>query len=124
MTMLTTFEYWFQLSVCVFSFLPLHFGAVCGGNGNGTVAGTAQKRSRPVQSFFDSPRFRTFTAKGLSEIDFSKPRNGKVFFGTKLRVQIPPLPPSRISPTDQSPISTAENLQLSKSGRFRRNSRR
>jgi hypothetical protein len=146
-----------------------------------------QKRSRPVQSFFDSPRFRAFIAKGLSETDFlisptstldtfpfspfghpyrsqpvspktfprnkhswekidskgvgfalvdtliadgsiaessSKPSNGKVFFGTKLRVQIPPLPPSGISPTDQSPISTAENLQLSKSGRFRRNSRR
>lgn len=139
-----------------------------------------QKRSRPVQSFFDSPRFRALTAKGLSETDFlisptsildtlpfspfghpyksqpespktfsrnkhcswekidskgvglalvdtliadgsiaescSKPSNGKVFFGTNLRVQIPPLPPSAISPSDQSPISTAENLQPSEFG--------
>jgi hypothetical protein len=133
-----------------------------------------QKRTRAVPSFFGSPRFRAFIAKGLSETEAiisptsildtlpfspfgthpfsydrnqpkspktfltnkrswekndskgvgllaleessSKPRNGKVFFGTKLRVQIPPLPSSTISLADQSPISTAENSQLSELG--------
>lgn len=134
-----------------------------------SVSSTAQKFTRPVPSFFDSPRFRNFIAKGLSETEAlisptstldnlplspfghpfsydrsqpkspknfsankhswekidskgvslaleessSKPSNGKVFFGTKLRVQIPPLPTtSAISPSG-SPKSTAENWQLS-----------
>lgn len=137
-----------------------------------TQPSPTQKRNRPIPSFFDSPRFRAFTAKGLSETEagmsptsildalpfspfgnpfsqdtsqpispkpFSerkhswgkmdpkgvglalidtlndggveenspKPSNGKVLFGTKLRLQIPPLPPSTICPTE-SPISPGD----------------
>ncbi|XP_034931096.1 FCS-Like Zinc finger 8 [Populus alba] len=53
---------------------------------------------------------------------FSKPSNRTVLFGTKLRVQIPPLPNSILSPV-QSPkspgdfgIKTSMNSQLSASG--------
>ncbi|KAL5796676.1 hypothetical protein ACOSQ2_001496 [Xanthoceras sorbifolium] len=52
----------------------------------------------------------------------SEPSNKMVIFGTKLRVQIPTLPPSNVSPTDQSPISPADfgiktkNTQLSPTG--------
>jgi len=132
----------------------------------------SQKRTKHVPSFFGSPRFRAFTAKGLSETEAvmsptsilenipfspfgnplssernqpkspkivsenkhswnkidskgiglalidtlndgsieencSKPKNGKVLFGTKLRVQIPPFPHSIVSPTE-SPKSPAE----------------
>ncbi|XP_041018772.1 FCS-Like Zinc finger 8-like isoform X2 [Juglans microcarpa x Juglans regia] len=133
-----------------------------------------QKRTRPIPSFFGSPRFRAFTAKGLSESEAvmsptsildtfsydgsqpksgktfsenkhswdkmdskgialalldtindgsneensSKPSNGKVLFGTRLRVQIPPLTLTTHSP-NESPISPGDfgiktrNLQLS-----------
>ncbi|KAG2697070.1 hypothetical protein I3760_07G088900 [Carya illinoinensis] len=142
-----------------------------------------QKRTRPIPSFFGSPRFRAFTAKGLSESeavmsptsildttpvscscvnafsydrsqpksgknfsenkhswdkmdskgialalldtfndgsneDSSKPSNGKVLFGKKLRVQIPPMILTTLSP-NESPISPGDfgiktrNLQLS-----------
>lgn len=145
-----------------------------------------QKHNRLVPSFFGSPRFRDFIAKGLSEAETimsptsildtipfspfghlfsydrsqpkspktlsenkhswdkieskgvglalvdtltngsieehsSKPSDGKVFFGTKQRVQIPPLPPSTVV-LSESPISTADcevktpNSQLSEFG--------
>lgn len=41
------------------------------------------------------------------EDNASKPNSGKVLFGTKLRVQIPPFPASALSPT-QSPKSPAD----------------
>ncbi|XP_030948473.1 FCS-Like Zinc finger 8-like [Quercus robur] len=133
----------------------------------------SQKRTRPIPSFFGSPRFKALIAKGLSETEAtmsptsiletppfspfgspfsyernqpkspkvvlekkhswdkmdskgiglalidtlndgsieencSKPSNGKVLFGTKLRVQIPPLPASTVSPTVESPKSPAD----------------
>ncbi|KAJ7977371.1 protein MARD1-like [Quillaja saponaria] len=40
----------------------------------------------------------------LCEGGCSKPSNGKIFFATNLRVQIPPLPPTAFSPTKASKI--------------------
>lgn len=62
----------------------------------------------------------SLTCSSSSSASPSKPSNNKmVVFGTKLRVQIPPLPPSNVSPTNQSPRSPVEfgiktkNTQLS-----------